>query len=56
MPQASGGDISSAEELYRQAVQADPNIHVAWRNLGALLRQQGKDSGGPKVPQKMPSD
>ena len=36
------GDITSAEELYQQAVQADPNIHVAWRNLGALLRQQGK--------------
>ncbi len=36
------GDIRGAEELYRQAVQADPNIHSAWRNLGALLRQQGK--------------
>ena len=36
------GDISSAEQLYRQAVQADPTIHSAWRNLGALLRQQGK--------------
>lgn len=28
--------------LYQQAVQADPNLHIAWRNLGALLRQQGK--------------
>ena len=36
------GDISSAEQLYKQAVQADPNLHAAWRNLGALLRQQGK--------------
>ena len=36
------GDIHSAEQLYQQAVQADPNLHGAWRNLGALLRQQGK--------------
>ena len=36
------GDINSAVELYQQAVQADPNLHTAWRNLGALLRQQGK--------------
>ncbi len=36
------GDINSATELYQQAVQADPNLHSAWRNLGALLRQQGK--------------
>ena len=34
------GNLNSAEQLYRQAVQADPNIHSAWRNLGALLRQQ----------------
>ena len=38
----SRGTIRGAEELYQQAVQADPSIHVAWRNLGALLRQQGK--------------
>ena len=36
------GDTSSAVRLYQQAVQADPNLHSAWRNLGALLRQQGK--------------
>ena len=36
------GDINSATELYQQAVQADPNLHSAWLNLGALLRQQGK--------------
>ena len=36
------GDISGAEKLYQQAVQADPTIHGAWRNLGALLRQRGK--------------
>ena len=36
------GDIGRAEQLYRQAVQTDPTIHAAWRNLGALLRQQGK--------------
>ena len=38
------GDINSATELYQQAVRADPNLHGAWRNLGALLRQQGKTS------------
>ena len=36
------GDTSSAERLYREAVQVDPNQQNAWRNLGALLRQQGK--------------
>ena len=36
------GDISSAERLYQQAVQADPTIQTAWRNLGVLLRQRGK--------------
>ena len=36
------GDINSAEKLYRRAVQANPNIQSAWRNLGALLRQLGK--------------
>ena len=36
------GDLQSAVKLYQQAVEADPNIHAAWRNLGALLRQQGK--------------
>ena len=36
------GDISSAERLYQQAVQADPTIQTAWRNLGALLRQRGQ--------------
>ena len=42
LSRASEGNIRGAEELYQQAVQADPSIHVAWRNLGALLRQQGK--------------
>ena len=36
------GDISVAERLYREAVQADPSLHSAWRNLGALLRQLGQ--------------
>ena len=36
------GDINGATELYQQAVQADPNLQSAWRNLGALLRQQKK--------------
>ena len=35
------GDLSGAEEFYRKAVQADPTLHSAWRNLGALLRLQG---------------
>ena len=29
-------------ELYQRALQADPNLQSAWRNLGALLRQQRK--------------
>ena len=36
------GDISGAERLYREAVQADPNLQCAWQNLGALLRQRGQ--------------
>ena len=36
------GDNSSAVRLYQQAIQTDSNNHAAWRNLGALLRQQGK--------------
>jgi protein O-GlcNAc transferase len=40
------GDLHSALELYQQAVQADPNLHSAWRNLGALFRQQGKIKEG----------
>ena len=34
------GDIKGAIELYKGALQADPNLQTAWRNLGALLRQQ----------------
>ena len=36
------GEIKNAIELYQKAVQADPNLLGAWRNLGALLRQEGK--------------
>jgi len=36
------GETEAALELYQQAVQADPNLSGAWRNLGALLRQKGK--------------
>ena len=36
------GDISGAIELYQQTVHTDPDNHSAWRNLGALLRQQGR--------------
>ena len=35
-------EIEGALELYQQAVQADPNLSGAWRNLGALLRQRGQ--------------
>ena len=38
------GDIEAAEELYKQVVLESPNETHAWRNLGALLRQQGKVS------------
>lgn len=36
------GDAAGALELYQQAVQADPQLSGAWRNLGALLRQRGQ--------------
>ena len=36
------GDFSGAELLYRQAVETNPNLYNAWRNLGALLRQRGQ--------------
>ena len=36
------GDINSATRLYREAVQAEPSLQSAWRNLGALLRQKGQ--------------
>lgn len=36
------GNAEGALELYQHAVQADPNLSGAWRNLGALLRQRGK--------------
>ena len=42
MPRHRQGDINGAEELYQKAVTADPSLHTAWRNLGVLLRQQGK--------------
>ena len=35
------GELNEAQQLYMEAVKADPNLHTAWRNLGALLRQQG---------------
>ena len=36
------GNAESALELYQQAVQADPSLSGAWRNLGALLRLKGE--------------
>ena len=42
------GRIDEAEALYRRAVIRDPKLLDAWRNLGALLRQQGKAEEGLK--------
>ena len=38
------GDLKSAERLYQEAVEADPGLQSAWRNLGALLRKRGQTS------------
>lgn len=40
------GDLAEAERLYRQTVATDPQQVNAWRNLGALLRAQGKPEEG----------
>ena len=36
------GKEEDALELYKRAVQADPKLCGAWRNLGSLLRQRGQ--------------
>lgn len=36
------GDIGKAIETYKSTVHANPSHASAWRNLGALLRQQGQ--------------
>ena len=41
-PDISRGMRKAHWSLYKQAVQADPNLSGAWRNLGALLRQRGQ--------------
>jgi len=40
------GDLKGAEALYRQALAADDSLVDAWRNLGAMLRQQGRGAEG----------
>ncbi|MBM5820704.1 MAG: tetratricopeptide repeat protein, partial [Cyanobacteria bacterium K_DeepCast_150m_m2_101] len=36
------GNVAEAERLYRQALAANGNLENGWRNLGVLLRKQGK--------------
>ena len=43
------GKVEDALELYKRAVQADPKLCGAWRNLGALLRQRGQLSRGAQM-------
>jgi len=40
------GDLKSAESLYRQCLAQDATVVDAWRNLGAMLRQQGRSQEG----------
>ena len=40
------GKLSSAEGYYRKALALNPNLIDGWRNLGAMLRQQGKTAEG----------
>jgi protein O-GlcNAc transferase len=40
------GLLTEAEEAYRQCVRLNPQVGVAWRNLGALLRKRGAFAEG----------
>lgn len=40
------GDLRGAEALYRQTLAQDAGLVDAWRNLGAMLRQQGRSQEG----------
>ena len=40
------GEHKEAEDLYIQAVEVDPELVDAWRNLGAMLRQLGRAEEG----------
>ncbi|MCP9809130.1 tetratricopeptide repeat protein [Cyanobium sp. HWJ4-Hawea] len=42
------GDLKGAEGLYGQALEQDAELVDAWRNLGAMLRQQGRSAEGLK--------
>ncbi len=39
-----GGDLRTAEAIYRQLLQGDPHLSDAWHLLGVLLHQQGRTS------------
>ena len=41
-----GGELLGAEKHYRLALQTNPELVDAWRNLGAMLRQRGKTAEG----------
>lgn len=40
------GDLKGAEALYREALASNADLVDAWRNLGAMLRQQGRSAEG----------
>jgi len=44
--QHQAGDLARAEKLYRQALSTNPELVDGWRNLGAMLRKQGKVDEG----------
>ena len=54
------GDLSGAEQGYRQALEQNPELVDAWRNLGAMLRQQGRGADGLRCTeealQRQPND
>ncbi len=38
------GDLTTAEAIYRQLLQSDPQLSDAWHLLGVLMHQQGRTS------------
>ena len=40
------GDLANAERHYRKALAVNPELIDGWRNLGALLRSQGRTQEG----------
>jgi tetratricopeptide (TPR) repeat protein len=43
------GDLTGAEQCYREAVQQDPKLFFAWYDLGELLLQTGDLDGAEKA-------